>query len=247
MLYTVKLVIEYDGSAFHGWQNQVGERTIQSELERVLPVILREPIRNFTAAGRTDAGVHAKGQVVSFRVTNEPDLYKIQRAVSALLSPEISVVSAELVDNSFHATLSAHSKRYKYTILNRVAPPALDFYRVWWVSAKLDIERMCSEAKKLLGEHDFKSFEGPKSQVKSTVRTITRSDIIIDEPYIYYVVEGNGFIKQMVRNIVGTLVDFGKGRAKRDSILEILDAKDRQVAGPTAPPQGLCLEEVYYD
>lgn len=245
-MITVKLIIEYNGAGFHGWQNQPGQRTVQGELERVLPMILRAPLKNFVASGRTDAGVHAKGQVVSFRVEEEPDLEKIKRAVSSLLSPEVSVLSAEIVDNSFHATLSARGKRYVYTIINRQSPPTLDYDRAWWVSAKLDIERMRLEAAQLCGEHDFKSFAGPKCQVRSTVRTITRSEIVSEPPYLYYIVEGNGFIKQMVRNIVGTLVDFGKGRAQAASISEVMAAKDRRSAGVTAPGYGLCLEEVFY-
>lgn len=245
-MISIKLVVEYDGTGFHGWQTQPGQRTIQEELQRVLPMIMHQPLINFNAAGRTDAGVHAKGQVVCFRVLELPDLAKIKRAVSALLSPEVSILSAEVVDNSFHATLSATGKRYVYTLLNRKAPPTLDFNRVWWVSYDLDLQRMQQEALSLIGEHDFKSFEGPKAQVKSTIRTITRSELVIHAPYVYYVVEGNGFIKQMVRNIVGTLVDFGKGRAKLDSMLEVMAALDRKVAGPTAPACGLCLDEVFY-
>ncbi len=242
----IKLVVEYNGAGFHGFQFQPGLRTVQGELERILPILLREKPTHFVAAGRTDAGVHARGQVINFKVEKMPDLPRLKIAVSSLLRTELSVLSAEVVDDDFHATTSAIGKRYIYTILNRKAPATLDYSQAWWVSAELDLEEMDKQARLLLGEHDFKSFEGAKSQAKSTIKTLYKSEIISKPPYVYYVVEGSGFIKQMVRNIVGTLVQFGKGQIQLPSILDVLEKKDRTAAGMTAPAYGLCMDEVFY-
>ncbi len=242
----VRLLIEYNGSYFHGFQRQPGEITIQGELERVISMIIREEVPYVQAAGRTDAGVHARGQVVNFHCNVSPDLNRLKHSISSIFKGKISVLSADIADDRFDSRKNAISKQYVYTILNRVCPAVLDAGKVWHVSAPLDIERMKLEAAKLIGIHDFTSFRGARCYAKSPVKEILESEIILASPYVIYRVIGRGFLKQMVRIIVGTLVDIGRGFILCDSILEILKKKDRRAAGVTAQPQGLCLEWVKY-
>jgi len=242
----VKLVLEYDGTGFHGWQHQPGLRTIQGELQRVLEMVLREPLAEVTAAGRTDSGVHARGQVVNFHVSGRPDLDDLARSVNAILRGELSVLHAEFAPETFHATFHALRKCYLYTILNRAAPPTFERNRVWHLRFPLDIERMRREAAALVGRLDFRSFQGPKCTAKSSVRSVLSSEILHEPPYVRYRIIGEGFIKQMVRNITGTLAMFGTGRMRAASMHEVLAACDRRAGGVTAPPQGLCMEWVEY-
>jgi tRNA pseudouridine38-40 synthase len=243
----VKLIVEYDGHGFHGWQKQGDLRTIQSELERAITIILRQPIGPLHASGRTDAGVHARGQVVTFKTESVPDLWKIRHGVSHLLKGELAVVSAEIVADSFHPGRCATHKQYSYTILNRPAPAVLDARRVWHVTHELDIECMRRCAAVLVGTHDFTSFRDSDCTAKFPVKTIYSSEVVVNGDTVTYRVVGSGFLKQMVRNITGTLVDFGRGRMRRLSMEEILAARDRRTAGITAPAHGLCLDWVSYD
>lgn len=240
----IKLVLEYNGSGFHGWQIQPGLRTIQSEVHSALETVLRTKIKHVQASGRTDEGVHAKAQVVNFYVDETPDLIRLKRSVSSLLKGEVSVVGVEIVDDSFHSLRDSKQKFYRYSIYHADVPPVLRHGQVWLVNADLDIAKMQRAAKQLEGEHDFESFRCSGCTAKSTIKTIHSSEIISEPPYLYYEVKGSGFLKQMVRVIVGTLVMIGKGAEV--TIPEILDAKDRKEAGPTAPPYGLCLEKVTY-
>lgn len=241
----VKFTIEYSGAKFHGWQEQVGVRTIQGELKRVLELVLRQPISGLTASGRTDAGVHARAQVVNFRISEETDLFRLKHAVSNILRGEVSVLSAEYVPESFNSQRSATAKHYRYVILNRVAPAVLDRGRAWYVSAPLNLPKMEQAALELVGERDFSSFQGQNCQALSPVKEIFVSRVTASPPYVFYDVWGSGFLKHMVRNIVGTLVGIGRGRAEL-GIPEILAAKDRRLAGVTAPAYGLVLNQVYY-
>ena len=240
----IRLTIEYEGSRFHGWQTQPGLRTIEEELKNVLCMVLREEIPSVCASGRTDAGVHAKGQVVNFHAKEDHDLNRLMYAVSGIFRGELSVVAADIVPDNFHATRSAKSKQYSYTIFHRSCPPVLDRGRAWFVNRTLDIERMQKEAGRLIGVHDFTSFRGTRCNATTPVKEIYESELTWNPPYLVYRVVGNGFLKQMVRNIVGTLVDIGRNRGP--SISEILRAKDRRIAGVTAPPYGLCLDWVRY-
>ena len=242
----VRLVLEYNGKGFHGWQSQPGLRTIETELKRALQIVLREEICSLYASGRTDAGVHAKGQVVNFKVSVEPDLERLKRSVSSLLRGELAVRSADFVDEGFHARKCALSKQYTYTIYHAANPPVLDRGQAWYVGATMDIERMKREASALVGSHDFSSFRGHACMAKCPVREIFESEVSWEAPYLRYRVLGQGFLKQMVRNIVGTLVELGRDRATLPSIKEILSAKDRRLAGSTAPAHGLCLDWVRY-
>jgi len=246
----IRLVLEYDGRGFHGWQKQPGLRTIQGELERVLPLVLRSRIGRVNAAGRTDAGVHARGQVVNFLVDRPveelPELRKVKHAVSHLLRGEVAVLSAEFVPDDFDARGNALCKQYSYLILHRDAPAVLDRGRAWFVFSKLNLEKMQAEAAFLSGVHDFSSLRGPDCESESAVREILKSELVWRDPYLIYRVVGRGFLKQMVRNIVGTLVGLGKGNLRLKSMAEILEAKTRLAGGVTAPPYGLYLDWVKY-
>ncbi len=242
----VRLILEYNGKGFHGWQTQPGLRTIETELLRALRIVLREDIGPLYVSGRTDSGVHARGQVVNFFVAQNPDLLRLMRSVSSLLRGELAVRSAEIVPEDFHARKSALSKQYSYTLYHAANPPVLERGQAWYVGAKLDILKMQSLALECVGTHDFTSFRGHGCMAKSAVRTIFESEISWEEPYLRYRVVGQGFLKQMVRNIVGTLVELGRERLALPSISEVLAAKDRRAAGPTAPAHGLCLDWVRY-
>lgn len=241
----VRMVIEYNGSNFHGWQQQPGLRTVQSELQRVLSMVLKERIQYVLAAGRTDAGVHARGQVVNFQVSAVPDLERLKHSVSNILKGELAVLHVELVDRDFHATRCAKRKQYSYRIVNRKLPLVLDYGRAWQVGYHLDLEKMRLAASCLVGRHDFSSFRASGCNAATPVKEIFVSEIAASGDYLTYRVEGSGFLKQMVRIIVGTLVDIGRGRLDAD-MGEIIRACRRADAGVTAPPQGLFLDWVQY-
>lgn len=243
----IKLIVEYDGAGFHGWQKQPGMRTVQSELERVLSVILRKPIGPLHASGRTDAGVHARGQVVSFRTDDVPDRWRLMHGVSHLMKGELAVVSVEVEADDFHPGRSAFYKQYSYRILNRAAPAVLDARRVWHVALPLNLEVMRLCAQSLVGEFDFTTFRDSQCTARSPIKTIYRSELDTVGDTVVYRVIGSGFLKQMVRNIVGSLVDVGRGRLKVDTFAGILEAKDRRCAGVTAPAHGLTLDWVSYE
>ncbi len=244
----IKLIVEYDGSGFHGWQKQPGLRTVQSELEQILSVVCRQPVSPLHAAGRTDSGVHARGQVVTFKLSNVPDLRRLAQGVSHLMKGELAVLSAEVVDDSFHPGIDSTHKQYSYRVLNRPTPAVLDARRVWHISRPLDLELMRACASSLIGEHDFSSFQDSECCAKSPIKTIYVSELeLAPGDLLVYRVIGSGFLKQMVRNIVGSLVDVGRGRLKVTTFTDILANKDRRTAGVTAPPYGLSMDWVSYD
>jgi len=242
----ILLVLEYNGSRFNGWQKQPrGTRTIQEELHKALERIVREKIRVVHVSGRTDAGVHARAQVANFEVSKVPDLRRLAHSVSSFLRGEVAVLRAFEVPESFHAGDSALRKCYAYTILHRDTPAVLDWGRVWHLHGRLDLDLMQREAAVLLGVHDFSSFRSSDCSRKTSVREIYRSEVVREGEYLKYYVVGSGFLKQMVRNLVGTLVDRARGRLTR-SMAEILELRDRRMAGVAAPACGLCLEWVEY-
>ncbi|MCB0334023.1 MAG: tRNA pseudouridine(38-40) synthase TruA [Bdellovibrionales bacterium] len=242
----IKLILEYNGQNFHGWQVQPEVRTIQGELHRVLEMCLGQKVRGLTASGRTDAGVHAAAQVVNFHVDALPDFGKLVRSVSSILKNEVAIKDACIVSDSFHAMRDAVRKQYSYHIYYRPHPPVLDYGRVWHISGALDVERMATEAKLLIGTHDFTTFQGSGCGARSTIKTIYESELLVHPPYLTYRVVGSGFLKQMVRNIVGTLVALGRDRYGETNIEEMLEWKDRRKAAETAQPYGLCLDWVEY-
>jgi tRNA pseudouridine38-40 synthase len=244
----LKLTLAYDGTDFVGWQRQPEGVSIQGLLENSLRPIEGKSVV-VHGAGRTDAGVHALGQVASFALTAEIDPSTLARALNAVLPFDVRVLDAAEMPGDFHARFSAKGKVYEYRIIN--APIASPFLRryVWHVTPALDLDAMERASTALRGLHDFAAFQGAGTNVPSTERTIDRlewrTDSGPDEPLVMEI-EGNGFLRHMVRNIVGTLVEIGLGRRPPAQIERILASRDRAQAGATAPPQGLFLKRVLY-
>jgi tRNA pseudouridine38-40 synthase len=249
-----RLTLEYDGSGFAGWQVQAGGvRTLQGELEAALARVCGERVRVY-GAGRTDAGVHAQGQVASVALQTDWSAAALQRALNAVLPRDLAVVTAEAVADDFHARYHARAKLYRYRIWNGMRPSPLRARYTWWVKPALDAAAMQSAGLLLLGTHDFASFQAVGSDVASTRRSLSRCEIratsAIEEPdargEIEILVEGSGFLRHMVRILTGTLVQVGSGRREPASLPAVLAARERRAAGPTAPPQGLTLVQVIY-
>ncbi len=242
-----KLVIEYDGTAYHGWQRQKSDRSIQAEIEKALTVMTRQAI-TLSASGRTDAGVHALGQVAHFTCETAIEQEAFHLGLNSLLPGDIVIKACTTMPDSFHARYDARRKTYRYRILNRRVPTAVDNRYVWHIRQKLQLEPMQAAATQVVGEHDFKAFEGTGSPRSSTVRNIFRATLKrAAEGYLIFEIEGDGFLRYMVRNIVGTLVEVGRGRITPGDFKNILESRDRDQAGATAPPQGLFLVSVGYD
>jgi tRNA pseudouridine38-40 synthase len=245
IMRNIKLVIAYDGSGFMGWQIQPGVRTLQDTVEKSLETILRHTVR-VLASGRTDAGVHALGQVVNFHTTSSIPVEGLFRGLNSILPRDISVLTAEEASPDFHAQFQAKKKMYVYVIdTGNVRSPFLERYAHHEVYT-LDTEAMGVSASYLLGEHDFMSFLASGSSVKTTIRTITLSEIITQGNKALFLIQGSGFLRYMVRNIVGTLLLVGRGKMPPEQMESIIARKDRSFAGPTAPPQGLYLVSVEY-
>ena len=243
----VKLTVAYDGTAYAGWQVQPNGPTIQAAMEEVLARILQEPVR-VRAAGRTDAGVHAREQVVDFADTGVRDLGTIVHGGNALLPPAIRILSASVATEAFDARRHATEKEYRYFLyLSPVDSPFLSRY-AWHIEKPLDLDAVREALVHLVGEHDFSSFRGQGCNAISPVRTIFRAEVAThDVPGLVSInVAGAGFLRHMVRNIVGTVVNAGKGKHSADHVGEILRARDRSAAGVNAPPHGLFLWRVSY-
>jgi tRNA pseudouridine38-40 synthase len=241
----IRLVLSYDGSGFSGWQVQPGFRTIQDTIEDALETILKEKIK-IHAAGRTDAGVHAFGQVATFITDSVIPADALLRAINSLLPADVAVTAVQDVGLNFHPRYSAKSKTYIYAAsMSPVKNPLFSRYALH-IKQNLDIEAMENAAQFFLGEHDFASFMGVGTPVKSTVRNVMESGLFLRNDMLYYAIKGNGFLRHMVRNIVGTLLEVGKKKIDPSDINRIIDAKNRAEAGPTAPPQGLYLVGVEY-
>jgi len=241
----MKLVLEYDGTDFSGWQWQPGRPTLQGALEDAIRRTSGEEIR-VTASGRTDAGVHALGQVVNFRTEASLDGRAWSGALNHYLPPQVRVLEASEAPPEFNARHSARGKHYGYIVLNRPAPSPLKRNYAWHVPAPLNFGAMREAAMRLVGEHDFSSFRSSDCDAKNPVRELRRLEIELDGFRIFFSLEASAFLRHMVRNIVGTLVEAGRGRFTPDGVGEILAARDRTKAGPTAPPQGLYLVRVEY-
>jgi len=241
----IKLTLEYDGTAFAGWQIQPHKITVQQVVQDTLRRITQEDIK-LVGASRTDAGVHALGQVAQFRTQSPIRLDKIRIALNGLLSPAVSVQKVEEVDADFHAIRSATSKTYRYVIHNSPFRPALQRERAWHVWDRLNLTAMRKAASCLIGRHDFSAFRGAQSDTKTSVRRIESVTIRKRGNEIFVELSGNGFLKYMVRNIVGSLVDVGKGRISAEKFAAILKSRDRKKAGVTAPAFGLYLVSVAY-
>jgi tRNA pseudouridine38-40 synthase len=239
------LIVEYEGSAYHGWQVQKNGITIQEVLEEKLSQITNIKT-TVLSSGRTDAGVHAEGMPAHFVTESKMKSDEFQLALNSLLPHDITIKEVRKVPMSFHARGSAKRKLYRYTILNRDYPSALNFRRSWFIPHKLDVAAMRRAAKYLEGEHDFTSFRAGNCNAKSPIRTIDRIEILSQDGFLIFEFEGKGFLKHMVRNFIGTLVYVGKKKFPAQQVKVILEARDRKVAGPTAPSNGLCLIKVLY-
>jgi tRNA pseudouridine38-40 synthase len=241
-----RLIIEYEGTAYCGWQIQPNGRTVQAELESAIGRMLGESVR-VSAAGRTDAGAHASGQVVSFALRRDVPTTVLLRGLNALTPPDIAVRSAEVVADDFDPRRAAVSRTYVYRIWN--ATWSSPFWRryAWHISRPLDTEAMRAAACAFIGEHDFTSFRAAGCEARHPRRHVRRSEIASDGYLLLYSIEADGFLRSMVRNIVGTLVEVGSGARAAAEITKILAARQRNCAGPTAPAHGLCLTRVDYE
>jgi tRNA pseudouridine38-40 synthase len=237
--------VEYDGSDFFGWQVQSHARSIQSTLNAAISTVANEVLTT-AAAGRTDTGVHACGQVVHFDSVASRSEYAWLRGVNSNLPADIAIQWVRAVPGDFHARYSALARTYRYVILNRPVRSALDRHRAWQLRVPVDVASMQMAARHLIGEHDFSSFRAAGCQSKSPVRRIETLAVVRHDDYVVIEVRANGFLYHMVRNIVGSLVRVGTGEAEEGWISELLALRDRRNAAPTAPSAGLFLAAVHY-
>ncbi len=240
----VRLIIEYDGSGFHGFQRQSFGRTVQGELEQAIGALLRRPV-GITGAGRTDAGVHAAGQVVNFTCPDHMPLKRMLAALNRMLPADIVVLKADVVDAEFHARYSAKSRLYEYTILNRVRPSARESRFVWHVAKVLDMSAMTEAGALILGSHDFRGFGSPE-RGRSPVRNLERLQITRRGSHVRVTCQANAFLQHMARGIVGALVDVATGRRSVQDVRVALEEPERPVSFSIAPPTGLSLVLVEY-
>jgi tRNA pseudouridine38-40 synthase len=244
-----KFIIEYNGTAYAGWQRQEdGIKSVQGTIEKAIFGFCQQDV-TLHVAGRTDAGVHARGQVVhlDLELFHPYTPFELQKAINAhLKGKNIAIIDGVIVDDHFHARFSAKNKLYTYIILNRPAPPTLDKDLVWHVRRPLDVAAMRAASNYFLGTHDFTSFRDSQCQAKTPIKTLDRLDVVTDGTRIYIHTEAQSFLHHQVRNMVGSLALVGHGKWEPEMIKVVLDAKDRTKAGPTAPASGLYLMRVDY-
>ncbi|MEO8225106.1 MAG: tRNA pseudouridine(38-40) synthase TruA [Gammaproteobacteria bacterium] len=237
--------LEYDGSAFFGWQTQSHARSVQQVLNAAVGSVANEAITS-AAAGRTDAGVHACGQVIHFDTSAHRPLRSWLLGINSNLPPDVAIQWVREVPGEFHARYSALARTYRYVILHREVRSPLERQRAWILRRSLVEERMVAAAGHILGEHDFSAFRGAGCQARSPVRRLEKLVVTRAGEYVHVEVRANGFLYHMVRNIVGALVRIGAGDAEPLWMAELLAGRDRRLAAPTAPPEGLYLAEVHY-
>lgn len=246
--HNYKLTIAYDGTAYCGWQVQPNGITVQEILQKKISIITRIPV-SLIGSGRTDAGVHALGQIANFHSPLIPDLYRFHGSLNSLLPPDIRILNAEEATNTFHAQYSATGKIYHYHLhLNRVMNPFKRCYS-YHIKQKIDLNQLKEAAQLFVGTHDFTSFANERhlgSAARNPIRTLFRLDIKEEEGGIRLEFEGDGFLYKMVRNITGTLIETASGKYSKDDIRLMFQVKDRKAAGQAAPPQGLFLVKVHY-
>jgi tRNA pseudouridine38-40 synthase len=241
-----KITIEYDGTRYCGWQRQNNDPSIQEEIEKALKTMTGLEI-SLIGSGRTDAGVHAYAQVANFKCDTQLQVSDFMGGLNSLTADDIVITACEEVDDKFHARYRAKSKLYVYKILNSSNPSAISRHFAWHVRKDLDIAAMRTAIDNLIGEHDFKAFEGAGSPRPHTIRKILGAELIeASNHFLAFEIEADGFLRFMVRNIVGTLVQVGNGKISPQDFKRILDSKDRSQAGPTAPAHGLYLKRVKY-
>lgn len=241
----IKLIMEYDGTSYAGWQRQKNSISIQNVIEETLEKIIGAYTETF-GSSRTDAGVHAKGFVCNFFTESKIPADRFSQVLNSRLPKDIIILSSQEVEENFHARYSSIGKRYTYTVLNRELPSAIYRNYVYHFKYKLDIEKMIEASKYFIGTHDFSAFKSNGSSVKTSVRTITQLDIKNSEDIIQFIISGDGFLYNMVRIIVGTLLKVGIGKIKASDIQEIILSKSRHRASNCVPASGLCLDEVFY-
>lgn len=241
----IKLTIEYDGTNYVGWQRQENGKSVQGQIEKAIKKASGKNVK-LIGSGRTDSGVHGRGQVANFKTscTIPSDNFKL--VLNNNLPDDIVILNSEEVDINFHSRYGAKSKKYSYLIYNNKTRSALYRNYAYHVSYDLKYDEMEKAIKLLEGTHDFTSFTVARNQVATAVRTISKISLNKRKDLIYFSIEGDGFLYNMIRIIVGTIIEIGRGRLRAKDILNILDVKDRKFAGHTAPPQGLYLEKVYY-
>ena len=241
----IALGLEYDGARFHGFERQTDQRTVQGEVEDALGRIAASPVRLF-CAGRTDAGVHATGQVAHFDTAAHRPQHAWVRGANTCLAPDVAVLWARRVEDTFHARFSATGRRYRYVVVNRSTRPALLAGRATWEYRPLDAGLMRLGARCLAGEHDFSSFRAAGCQARGPVRRVHRIEVAREGERVFIDVYANGFLQHMVRNIAGTLLEVGAGERDPGWVASVLAARDRRAAGVTAAPDGLYLVGVDY-
>jgi tRNA pseudouridine38-40 synthase len=240
-----KITIEYDGGRYSGWQRQTLDPTIQEEIEKALKTITGQKI-SVIGSGRTDAGVHAHAQVANFKCDTKLNTQDFWGAINSLTPDDIVITGCEEVDDTFHARYSVKSKVYIYRLINRPKPVALYRQYAWHIRKELNLEAMRTAITHLIGTHDFKAFEGVGSPRSHTTRCVLGASLSKEAQYLVFEIEADGFLRFMVRNIVGTLVEVGLGKLTPDDFKRILESKDRSQAGATAPAHGLFLKNVKY-
>ena len=242
----IKLVIEYDGKDYNGWQKQPNKLNIQGEIERAIESITGEEKIDLIASGRTDAGVHAFGQIANFKTNTKIPVEKLPIAINSKLKKSVIIKSAQEVDERFHSRYNCKQKTYRYVINNSTQGSAIYRNLEYHFPIKLNVESMKKAIKYFEGEHDFKGFKSSGTSGKNSVRTIYKAELKQDGEHIYIELTGNGFLYNMVRIIAGTLLDVGLGKIKPEDIQYIIESGDRTKAGKTLPAQGLFLLEVKY-
>ena len=243
---TFRIIIEYDGTDFHGWQKQKNDRTIQADIEAALSTMTGEEVI-VHGSGRTDAGVHALGQTAHFKCRTRIKAVEFLKGLNSLLDPAIVIKHCEQVAPDFHARYDAKSKIYQYRILNRPLSAAIGRQYAWHIRYPLQVVAMQSACTHLIGKHDFKTFEGAGSPRSHTIRHVIHAEFMaLPDELLVFEIEANGFLRYMVRSIVGTLVEVGKGKTSPKGFSRLLHSKNRSKAGVTAPPHGLFLKAVTY-
>lgn len=242
----IRLTLEYDGTRYHGWQRQRNALTLQEVVETALAKLTGEAVR-LIGSGRTDAGVHARGQVANFATTSALPLKAFLHGLNSLLPLDIVVFQVAEVPLSFHARYAARRKTYEYEMVNRPVRSPLHHRYAWWIAGHLDLDAMQEAAQTLLGEHDFSAFRAAGGRPGQAVRQVRQAAWQSGaDGRLIFTITANGFLRGMVRSLVGTMVEIGQGKHPAAFLQEVIEKRDRRLAGPTAPPQGLYLVEVEY-
>ncbi len=241
----IKCELSYDGTFFHGFQRQPNQRTVQGEIEKAIYKIIKQKV-TINSSGRTDAGVHARKQVCNFLIEGSIPAEKWKLALNAVLPDDIVIIQTSKADQDFHARYDVREKIYRYYINNSKTANVFNRNFTYQFFQKLDIEKMKIASKLFLGTHDFTTFASTKTDKENKIRTISQSDLWIEEDQIIYQIAGNGFLYNMVRIIVGTLIEVGKHKIESEEIEAMFSLKRRNIAGPTVPAKGLILWDVHY-